>query len=149
MGTFIDSIKNLFNGLTAKTQSTASTSDYIQLYNGTTGEPNGKIKLDNLAAVLGVPRFIGGPIVNENDDLDNLTEYPFYRCNNSSITRTVSNMPEGANTGYGFLLLYLRPSTGENGNQILIQQTNIWIRFKANSSQATWGGWCKILTENP
>lgn len=90
--------------------------------------------------LLGVPRFIGAPLVNENDDLDNLTEHPLYRCNNSSITRTISNRPAQSQTSYGFILLYLRPSTGANGNQIFIQQTSIWIRFKQNSQQATWGG---------
>ena len=96
---------------------------------------------------LGAPRFIGAPLVNENDDLDNLTEHPLYRCNNSSITRTISNRPAQSQTSYGFILLYLRPSTGANGNQIFIQQTSIWIRFKPNSQQATWGDWKKLLTE--
>ena len=146
MGTFLNAVKNLINSLTAKTGSTASTADMVQLHDAN-GTPNGKISLADLASVLGAPRFIGAPLVNENDDLDNLTEHPLYRCNNSSITRTISNRPAQSQTSYGFILLYLRPATGANGNQIFIQQTSIWIRFKPNSQQATWGDWKKLLTE--
>ena len=52
MGTFINAVKNLINSLTAKTSSTASTADMVQLHDAN-GNPNGKISLADLASVLG------------------------------------------------------------------------------------------------
>ena len=56
MGTFLNAVKNLINSLTAKTSSTASTADMVQLHDAN-GNPNGKISLADLASVLGVRRF--------------------------------------------------------------------------------------------
>ena len=53
MGTFLNAVKNLINSLTAKTSSTASTADMVQLHDAN-GNPNGKISLADLASVLGV-----------------------------------------------------------------------------------------------
>lgn len=52
MGTFLNAVKNLINSLTAKTSSTASTADMVQLHDAN-GNPNGKISLADLASVLG------------------------------------------------------------------------------------------------
>ena len=106
MGTFIDSIKNLFNGLTAKTQSTASTSDYIQLYNGTTGEPNGKIKLDILAAVLGGCAME----IPEASDLDNFKAVGDYFCGTSQRAQSLYNCP----TTSSFMLEVRPTNAGED-----------------------------------
>lgn len=63
MGTFINAVKNLINSLTAKTSSTASTADMVQLHDAN-GNPNGKISLADLASVLGAQRLRVSPSPN-------------------------------------------------------------------------------------
>ena len=77
MGTFISAVKNLINSLTAKTSSTASTADMVQLHDAN-GNPNGKISLADLASVLG---GIGERLISSGSDLNDITLAGDYYCN--------------------------------------------------------------------
>lgn len=76
MGTFLNAVKNLINSLTAKTSSTASTADMVQLHDAN-GTPNGKISLADLASVLGGI----GEILISAGDLNDYTKAGDYYCN--------------------------------------------------------------------
>lgn len=76
MGTFLNAVKNLVNSLTAKTSSTASTADMVQLHDAN-GNPNGKISLADLASVLG---GIGETLISAGD-LNDYTKAGDYYCN--------------------------------------------------------------------
>ena len=84
MGTFISAVKNLVNSLTAKTSSTASTADMVQLHDAN-GNPNGKISLADLASVLGVRRFYCPSVVDGYTlDVDNARLGVLYVAEGSS-----------------------------------------------------------------
>ena len=76
MGTFLNAVKNLINSLTAKTSSTASTADMVQLHDAN-GNPNGKISLADLASVLG-----GATLFTTVTDPDSITSAGFYQNSN-------------------------------------------------------------------
>ncbi|MBO7577798.1 MAG: hypothetical protein J6T43_02245, partial [Prevotella sp.] len=88
MGTFLNAVKNLINSLTAKTSSTASTADMVQLHDAN-GNPNGKISLADLASVL------GGAVteISNNSDLNTLTNIGLYRASSNSTANKLTNCP--------------------------------------------------------
>ncbi len=96
MGTFISAVKNLVNSLTAKTSSTASTADMVQLHDAN-GNPNGKISLADLASVLGGINLINATRITSGDlyeilaDKIGLFYYPTSASNN--IENKPSNGP--------------------------------------------------------
>lgn len=91
---------------------------------------------------LGVPTIAGinGAVyIESNDDLDNLTVSPCYRCNLASIASTVTNMPSGASISMGFVVLNIQPySIATYSTQIFIQSGSIWSRSRTSSLWNTW-----------
>ena len=153
-----DAMKAVINASTARTATTLANTDLIQLYDNN-GNPIYKIsKSDfmsavynyltsssvaaNLASVLGVPTIAGnnGAVyIESNDDLDNLTVSPCYRCNLASIVSTVTNMPSDALNNTGFVVLNIQPyGIATYSTQIFIQGGSIWSRFRTSSSWNTW-----------
>ena len=133
MGTFLNSVKNLINSLTAKTSSTASTSDIIQLYDNA-GNPNGKIALSDLASVLGGIRIS----IESGADLDDYTKEGKYRASSDAIARSCSNSPVSVS-------FILNVYDGYNSSVQQIIQFNgstIFMR-RYQKSNDTWGNWYK------
>ena len=101
MGTFLNAVKNLINSLTAKTSSTASTADMVQLHDAN-GNPNGKISLADLASVLGGPGILAEVIslrVNEvsSGDADVFTKGIYYTGSDRGIQICINaNRASGA-----------------------------------------------------
>ena len=93
MGTFLNAVKNLINSLTAKTSSTASTADMVQLHDAN-GNPNGKISLADLASVLGGFKYAG--VLGSGDDMDNTSLYGLYTINKATAG-VPQNCPVEAN----------------------------------------------------
>lgn len=120
MGTFLNAVKNLINSLTAKTSSTASTADMVQLHDAN-GNPNGKISLADLASVLGGPGILAEVIslrVNEvsSGDADVFTKGIYYTGN----PQLISNMPSGLISN-PTVIIYIGKSGGsDRGIQICI-----------------------------
>lgn len=148
MGTFLNAVKNLVNSLTAKTSSTASTADMVQLHDAN-GNPNGKISLADLASVLGVLIFFKATdITTSGGAFSDYVDEPTYRCGSAAVAGTMTDKPDDFGSLKGFILFNLYPYGGPSYMiQILIQTTNIWIRERTNNiigATATWSTWKKI-----
>jgi hypothetical protein len=141
MGTFLNAVKNLINSLTAKTSSTASTADIVQLY-GNDGTPNGKISLADLASVLGGLRIKGSlsSVDNLNDKQKGL-----YTCN-ITLGGLPENIPEGLDSSF----IYIGVGEGTTwGFQLIVTtnvngSTSIYLRVFVSSS---FRNWVKIQTQ--
>ena len=148
MGTFISAVKNLVNSLTAKTSSTASTADMVQLHDAN-GNPNGKISLADLASVLGAIIFQSTALTTGQDLNDCYNDVTYY-CNIPSVTKSLVNRPEGVTT-YGVLLFVLRPygTSGNFATQILINKSDIYIMFNGGTATGPdWSTWKKVAYES-
>lgn len=90
----------------------------------------GSITPDNLAQVLGVPRFILAPEIAVNSDADNLTDFPCYRSPSGAVTASTSHLPSNITTTLGFVLLNFQPYTNNPvwSTQVIIQLSKIWVR---------------------
>lgn len=131
MGTFLNAVKNLINSLTAKTGSTASTADMVQLHDAN-GTPNGKISLADLASVLGGIRTS----LDANSNLDDLNIEGKYRAPTEAIASSIMNAP----TSSGFILNVY------NGTNSAIQQVipfngNVIYMRRYQKSNNTWRPW--------
>lgn len=133
MGTFLNAVKNLISSLTAKTSSTASTADMVQLHDAN-GNPNGKISLADLASVLGGMRFKG--FLNSSLDLND-KQVGLYICNSAS-GGIPANAPDDINTSFIFI------GFGEGttwGAQIIIStssDTAMYFRSYVSSAIRNW-----------
>ena len=131
MGTFLNAVKNLINSLTAKTSSTASTADMVQLHDAN-GNPNGKISLADLASVL------GGAVtgISSNSDLNNYTNTGLYIASTVTVGRTIINSP----VGIAFILRVC--NVGPFIFQFVIASVSraIYMRRYQNSN-ASWTSW--------
>ena len=147
MGTFLNAVKNLINSLTAKTGSTASTADMVQLHDAN-GTPNGKISLADLASVLGAQVFLTATnITTSGAAIEDFVEKPSYRCGSYTIASSMTDKPADFVNTKGFMLFNLYPyGTQAYMIQILIQTTNIWIRDRTNmiTAAAAWSTWKKV-----
>lgn len=137
MGTFLNAVKNLINSLTAKTGSTASTADMVQLHDAN-GTPNGKISLADLASVLGGIRTS----LANGADLDGLIDEGKYRAPTDAIAQSCLNSP----TRSGFILNVY------NGHNSVVQQVipfNIGTTYmrRYQRSQGSWTSWYKYTGE--
>lgn len=147
MGTFLNAVKNLVNSLTAKTSSTASTADMVQLHDAN-GNPNGKISLADLASALGA-RIFRSTALTTGQDLNDCYSDVTYYSNSASVTKSLVNRPEGVTT-YGVLLFVLRPygSSGNYATQILINKSDIYIRLNGGTAtEQDWSTWKKVAYE--
>lgn len=137
MGTFLNAVKNLINSLTAKTSSTASTADMVQLHDAN-GNPNGKISLADLASVLGGIRTT----LENGEDLDGLTNEGKYRATKDAIAQSCHNSPSRV----GFIMNVY------NGSYSVVQQVipfnggTIYMR-RYHRSQGIWSSWYKYTGE--
>lgn len=137
MGTFLNAVKNLINSLTAKTSSTASTADMVQLHDAN-GNPNGKISLADLASVLGGIRTS----LASGADLDGLIDEGKYRAATDAIALSCHNSPSRG----GFIMNVY------NGSYSVVQQVipfnggTIYMR-RYQRSQGTWGSWYRYTGE--
>lgn len=147
MGTFLNAVKNLINSLTAKTSSTASTADMVQLHDAN-GNPNGKISLAELASVLGGLIFRGKNIAANTDLNDCISEVSYY-VGSAATASSLQNKPSGVASG--FVLFNLKPyGTHTYMVQILINRSNIYIRTDSatsGSAAANWSQWKTLLSE--
>ena len=102
MGTFLNAVKNLINSLTAKTGSTASTADMVQLHDAN-GTPNGKISLANLASVLGGFSSASKPSsITDLDSMYDLTRPTIYTWVGASSCP--SNAPFSNSAGHCLII---------------------------------------------
>ena len=141
MGTFLNAVKNLINSLTAKTSSTASTADMVQLHDAN-GNPNGKISLADLASVLGVMFFgAASPTIPENDDLDNYIAAGAYHVAAANIAKNIGNVPYASAGGSLFVI------TAYSGSNYIIQ-IYICIRgiYGRKKQSNSWSEWINICT---
>ena len=143
MGTFLNAVKNLINSLTAKTGSTASTADMVQLHDAN-GTPNGKISLADLASVLG---GVYTELV-EGTNVDNIREPGVYYSGNT--TRT-SSLEGSIPVGVGFSLIVITQNGSTNrAKQILnpATTTNTPSEYQRIYTGSGWSPWFKItMTE--
>lgn len=131
MGTFLNAVKNLVNSLTAKTSSTASTADMVQLHDAN-GTPNGKISLADLASVLGGIRTG----LASGEDLDNYTGEGKYRAASDAIAQSLQNSP----TRSAFIL---NVYDGSNScvQQVIPFNGNIIYMRRYQKSLGSWRKW--------
>ena len=140
MGTFLNSVKNLINSLTAKTSSTASTSDIIQLYDNA-GNPNGKIALSDLASVLGGIRYKG--VLRSSSDLNDKA-LGLYICNVAS-NGLPSNIPSDLTSSF----LYIGIGEGTTwGAQIIITTISDTAMYVRSYVSATFRDWKKVQLQS-
>lgn len=143
MGTFLNAVKNLINSLTAKTSSTASTADIVQLHDAN-GNPNGKISLADLASVLGgvYTELVAGTNV---DDIRGPGVYY-----SGSTTRT-SSLEGSIPVSVGFSLIVITQNGSTNrAKQILnpATTTNTPAEYQRIYTGGGWSPWFKIaMTE--
>ena len=147
MGTFLNAVKNLINSLTAKTGSTASTADMVQLHDAN-GTPNGKISLADLASVLGGLMFFSATnITTSGAAIGDYVDKPTYRCGSGSVAGSMTDKPDGFSSQKGFVLFNLRPYGQQSYMiQVVIQTSDIWVRDRTNQAPgtATWSTWKKV-----
>ena len=133
MGTFLNAVKNLINSLTAKTSSTASTNDMVQLHDAN-GNPNGKISLADLASVLGGMLYKG--LLNSSGDLND-KQVGLYICNSTS-GGIPANAPDDLNTSF----VYIGIGEGATwGFQIIVTtnaDTAMYFRSYVSSAIRNW-----------
>ena len=137
MGTFLNAVKNLINSLTAKTSSTASTADMVQLHDAN-GNPNGKISLADLASVLG--GF--SESIPSNSDLNNYISCGFFHAGSASIANTTSNKPSEVNASFELLVM---PYGNINRVQFLWSRSGDTFRVYTRSGYTSgWSTWREI-----
>ena len=138
MGTFLNAVKNLINSLTAKTSSTASTADMVQLHDAN-GNPNGKISLADLASVLGGCTY-GGQWGTK--DLNTAPDNSI--VNASPVSTGSANYPSGAQRGFtmtrtiGVVKWQEFYELGGNLNRQIIA-----VHYR-NCVSGTWYDWLKV-----
>ncbi len=131
MGTILNAVKNLINSLTAKTSSTASTADMVQLHDAN-GNPNGKISLADLASVLGGMR----ETIPTNGDLNDYKDEGRFRTTSAASGNSISNRPcNGA-----FILNVYDGISSRIQVHIPFSADSIYIR-KYQVSSGTWSPW--------
>lgn len=139
MGTFLNAVKNLINSLTAKTSSTASTADMVQLHDAN-GNPNGKISLADLASVLG-----GFYIeLDEGTNVDDLRVPGKYFSGSTSRT---SSLGGSLPVTLGFSLIVIRQNGSTNrAKQILnpATTTNTPAEYQRIYTGSGWSPWFKV-----
>ena len=138
MGTFLNAVKNLINSLTAKTSSTASTADMVQLHDAN-GNPNGKISLADLASVLGGRMNL---ISSGSFNFDDYTRENDYRAfiGRTAYTNATGSRPIDNNEEYGIFYNIHVPSSSNYTLQIFIRlraSLGIYVR-KYNASWESW-----------
>ena len=131
MGTFLNAVKNLINSLTAKTGSTASTADMVQLHDAN-GTPNGKISLADLASVLGGIRTG----LASGEDLNNYTAEGKYRIVTDSIAQSLQNCP----TRTAFILNVYN-GTNSSVQQVIPFNGNLIYMRRYQKSSGSWRAW--------
>ena len=131
MGTFLNAVKNLINSLTAKTGSTASTADMVQLHDDN-GTPNGKISLADLASVLGGIRTS----LNANSNLNDLIIEGKYCATSEAAASSIMNSPSSS----GFILNVYNGSTNAIQQVIPFNGNVIYMR-RYQKSNNTWKPW--------
>ena len=133
MGTFLNAVKNLINSLTAKTSSTASTADMVQLHDAN-GNPNGKISLADLASVLGGMLYKGA--LDSSSDLND-KKVGLYTCNSAS-GGIPANVPDDLNASF----IYIGFGEGTTwGFQIIVTtnaDTAMYFRSYVSSAIRNW-----------
>ena len=140
MGTFLNAVKNLINSLTAKTGSTASTADMVQLHDAN-GTPNGKISLADLASVLGGIRYKG--VLGSSSDLND-KQVGYYICNTAN-NGLPSNIPRDLNTSF----LYIGIGEGTTwGAQIIITTSSDTAMYVRSYVSSTFRDWKKLMLQS-
>ena len=131
MGTFLNAVKNLINSLTAKTGSTASTADMVQLHDAN-GTPNGKISLADLASVLGGIRTG----LASGEDLNNYTNEGKYRAATDAVAQSLQNSP--ARSAF---ILNVYDGANSSVQQVIPFNGNIIYMRRYQKSNNTWKAW--------
>lgn len=142
MGTFLNAVKNLINSLTAKTSSTASTADMVQLHDAN-GNPNGKISLADLASVLGGLATGYKTAVTWTEEIDSYHGNALYLCATSP----------SADDPFKSASFLLRVSTAYTGNSprtlqeaISVYGTSLGTRRYRVYTNNGWSQWFTVGT---
>lgn len=142
MGTFINAVKNLINSLTAKTSSTASTADMVQLHDAN-GNPNGKISLADLASVLGGIETGYKTAVAWAEEIDSYHGNALYLCATSSSA-------DDPFKSASFLLRIITAYTGNSPRTlqeaICVYGSNTGTRRYRVYSNEGWSQWLTVGT---
>ena len=141
--TGLNMIKSVFAALGAKT----SDSNYaVPLLNKTTAEPKGYMDMASLASVLGDMILFSGAnatVLNNGEDLDNLTIPGFYASPNAANSKTIVNGPP---TTVQFLMWVFGGRTAGYFWQIIMHKSSVYNRYKGGID-SDWGSWKKLTNE--
>ena len=143
MGTFLNAVKNLINSLTAKTGSTASTADMVQLHDAN-GTPNGKISLADLASVLGAIAIE----IPEGANLDDYKTAGIFYAENAARAQTFSNCPtnsafrmEVSPTNFGWFKASAQTTRVQ---QRIWSNTTTPREYRRTWNGSSWGQWYEV-----